>query len=354
MPTIRQCRRPLLIGPWGLLALAVIPMGCDRPADDSGTGRHLPEDTRVCIIGPYETHPNWQGIRGGARRFGATYPNVDCLAVAPTRDDPKLLATLVQAVCDNDPQAICLVVNDPDVARPLAQKISRHSPPITLVIVGERLDDVVIYGNVEVAWQQGAEMLGSQVADIVPDKRSFVLVHERGKGGTASRCYDHFIVPARRQARLSMLENRDASDPDQSPGQLVRDLLTLYPHVGLVVTLTPQPWLEASPETWLGADHRFATLTTAPRLWPSLRRGRAAALVGPLDGDIGYAAVDMAVRALMEIPTAPRRTVIPCELVTRDTLDDFERRYAESAALSVGALTPFEHVPAPASQSGGG
>jgi ABC-type sugar transport system substrate-binding protein len=327
--------------------------GCER-SEEGRVGRRLSENTRICVIGPYETHPDWQGIRGGARRYGARYSHIECLAVAPTRDDPELLAALVGTVCDNNPQAVCLVVSDPDVARPIARKIQEHTPPILLVIIGPQLDGVRAYGNVEVDWAPGAGLLGEKLAEVTTGGRSYSLVHNRGRDPVASQCFDRFTVAAHRLADVHELEVRDASAAGVSESELIRELLALYPNTGLMVTLDPEPWLAASPETLLGSNCRFGTLSTAPRLWPALRRGQAAALVGPLHGDIGYAAMDMAVRGLMEIPSATRRTAIPCELVTPGTLDDFAQRYAESAGLSVGALDPFEDVTPAASQPGGG
>ncbi len=131
---------------------------------------------------------------------------------------------------------------------------------------------------------------------------------------------------------------------------LADGLLERFPNAGLVVSLDPALWL--TPQAgWerdlrqVSGDFRFATLSAAPSLWSRLgtpeRPGEAAALVGPLDGEIGYAAVEMAAQLLLGASQIVRERAVPCELVTADNLADFARRYAAAAnGLDVQPFLP--------------
>ena len=120
-----------------------------------------------------------------------------------------------------------------------------------------------------------------------------------------------------------------------------------------------------SPDVWLTAragwrrelrqrysNFHFATLGAPPILWRQLgtaaARGQAAALVGPLDGDIGFAAVEAVVHILMNPNGPPPNHTIPCELVTSENLVDFARRYSVAAnGLNVSSYLPAAATTAP-------
>jgi hypothetical protein len=80
-----------------------------------------------------------------------------------------------------------------------------------------------------------------------------------------------------------------------------------------------------------------------------LLAGEAAALVGPLDGEIGAAAVELAITGLMQVSDTPRLRTISCELVTAATLPDFAQRYAQAAGLDPAALLAQQGLRAPLS-----
>ena len=334
--------------------------GCESNPETRTGGRPLPSGALVAVIGTSETNPNWPGIRGGARRYDAQYPNVTCLTAAPEDTSTESLMAVVDRVCEKQPLAICLCVEDADRARAAAKKI--QSRPILLVTIGTPVEGVNAYGGVEVGWPEGASLLGRALSEVAGDPPNpnmphigpgYVLIHEDGKNPIASSCYARFIVGAEGNSRLSLLKQRNAAQTDRSQRDLVEGLLAEFPSVRLVVTLNPQPWLVLQPRLRLPSGNRFCTLAAPPRLWARLQSGEAAALVGPLDGEIGYTAVDMAVHAIMEIPGAVRRRVIPCHLVTADTLADFAAEYAAAADLDLAEILPFGAERPPADDSGG-
>ncbi len=336
------------------LAYLLIPIaltGCKRDPASLVGGTPLPPDALVAIIGPYQAHPNWQGIRGGALRYGQR-PSVNCLAIAPKNGEPAALAAVVDEIIKKSPLAVCLCVEDPDAARPAAQRIVRQG--ILLVTIGRPLEGVSTYGHVDVNWPGAAALLGKNLDSIAAGRRSYVLIHERDKDRNASLCYARFTAGARTRSTLKLLEERNAAGSERSQQELVEELRRKFRHVGLVVTLSSEAWVSLQPWMKLPVENRFATLSAPPLLWSRLRSGEAAALAGPLDGEIGYAAVDLAVIGLMGIPGTPRERTLQCELVTPDTLEDFARRYAAAANLDLADLLPLAPATRPASQPDGG
>ena len=284
-------------------------------------------------------------------RYAAKRPHVKCMAVAPENDERDTLLALLDDVFRQNPLAICLCVDDPEIARAAAERIDNRG--LLLVTVGQRIEGISTYGHVEVNLPQAAELLGKNLGAIAEGRLSYVLLHENGRDRIASRCHARFTTAARSSSTLIQLDERNAADSDRDQKALMQEMIGRFPRVGLVITLNPEPWLSRAPRYRLPDNKRFATLAASPRLWPRLQSGEAAGLVGPLDGEIGYAAVDVAVDGLMRIPSARTLRTIRCELVTLETLPDFARRYAAAAGLEVADLMPIGNRPEPTSQPGG-
>lgn len=301
------------------------------------------------VIGPSETDPQWPGIRGGAQRYAARLPILRVHCPAPADTTPEALLNTVDQALELQPGVICLCVDDPRRCQPVVDRIARER--VLVVTVGQELDDPRIAAHVGVDLPAAAELLGDNLERVAAGRQSYLLVHDAGRGTLATRCYQRFMERARRQFAVQLLAEGSATDADGHGDRVLTDLLKRYPRAGLVVTLDANPWLRP-PAGWerdlrgLSPDFRFATLSAAPVLWSRLGRpggdGQAVALVGPLDGDIGYAAVEAATDALLRHRQgAPR--IIPSELVTPETLADFARRYAEAAGgLDVTAFLPQE------------
>jgi hypothetical protein len=353
-------------------------IGCGTDPDHTVPGRTLPADTLIALIGPSVADANSAGICGGAQRYAATYPNVRCLTVTPPDAELGSLAAAVDEALASKPLAICLYVKNAPVDGEVdgGQKASgerkaasdenaegKQSPSldevierirrrsIVLVTIGPRLKDAAIYGQVEVALPEAAETLAKNLKSLLPPafnsfgyerrERSYALFHANGRDRCASDTYTRFVANLGNRTELALLEETNTWLSERTPQQLISDTIGRFPSVELIVTLDPEPWLLLRPRFRLPAGNHFATLGAAPRLWPRLQSGEAVALVGPLDGEIGYAAMELAAQGLMTIPDAPTRRVIHCELVTKANLDDFARRYAAAANLELRDLLPF-------------
>ena len=183
-------------------------------------------------------------------------------------------------------------------------------------------------------------MLGERLEEIARGRRSYLLLHRQGATDTDTRCYERFMRQARPRRGMTLLEERNAAESVQSPAELIRAMFVRFRHAGLAVTLDPAVWLSTPPAELLGGNARFATMGAAPTLWQYLRSGEAAALVGPLDGEIGSLAVEIAILGITESDRPGQVRIAQLELVNPDTLDDFANRYAEAAGLDLKELSP--------------
>lgn len=344
----RQTRQ-LACGGAFILHLLMYPVvtGCNRSSDALGRPT-LEEGTLIAVIGPSEGHPQWPGIRGGAQRFLSGVPTLRGQFETPRESTDLSLRAAVRRVLEHRPRAVCLYVADPELAATSIDLIAAEK--VLLVTMGQRCPDARIYGHVGVSLPEAAGCLGENLARIAAGRRSYLLLHERGLSAEATECHRRFVAGAQRHYGITALQQENAAEGDRSPADLVEELLGRFPHAGLVVTLSPDVWL-AARAGWdrrlrqLNRDFRFATLAAPPRLWQQLgtpaEPGDAAALVGPLDGEIGYAAVHMAVQALVGTEAPLTYRTIECELVTAENLADFARRYAAAAnGLDVSGYLP--------------
>ena len=354
------------------LLFVTVVTGCETKPRSLKSGRQLPPGAMIAVIGPSQIHPNWKGIRGGAQRYADQGGFLDCLTVAPTDEEPAALLNLVDGVITKKPVAICLCVERPDSARPAAKRIIDNG--ILLVTIGRRIEGVSAFGHVAVGWPEAAEILGRSLTVLLPEtvnrfgrkrsERSYILLHEDSRDELTSLCYTRFSVVTRNVPRLALLEESNAAQSDRPPNELIQEMLKHFPSAELIVTLNPDVWLSLQPHYNLPTrtnpngesefTTHFASLGAPPRMWPRLRSREAKALVGPLDGEIGYTALELAVEGVMLNPDVLTRRVITCELVTPETLGDFARRYALAANLDVETLTPFGTSLPAASQPGGG
>lgn len=329
-----------------LLMLTAL-IGCERTPATSGAGTPLRQGELIVLVGPPASNPQRAGIEGGARLLANRYRSLRLETVTPINSTPAALARVVGSVLSKNPDAICLYVSDATTAQPAAEEILR-SGTILVTIGYESIDGT--FGHVQVDLTGGAELMGKRLTEIAGGKRSYLLVHRSGANPTATHCYERFMREARQRYGMKLLQEQNAAEAEQPPEELLRAMFARFRHAGLAVTLDPFPWLFTAPGELLGREAKFTTLCAAPALWPALRSGEAAALVGPLDGRIGALAAEMALIAITETSEAGLVRLVECELVTPETLDDFAKRYAKAAGLELDGLLP----PAAASQPASG
>jgi ABC-type sugar transport system substrate-binding protein len=320
---------------------------CERAPESAPPKHYALRDLLIVAIGPSEDDPQWPGVRGGVERFFADIPSLHGRCVAAPEPTPAALRSTVERALEWNPNVICLLVADVEAARPCIDLIARRQ--CMLVTLGKATGDSRVAAHVGIDATTAAEQLADNLSRIAAGRQTYVLVHEAGRSEAAKDCYLRFSDAVQHRYDLTLLKEADDTERGQTPARAVEQLLGLFPHAGLIVTLNPEVWLEASP-AWLGhlhqlnANFRFATLSAAPRLWPRLGTpaspGDAAALLGPLDGDMGYQAAKLAVQLMISTERRSTSITIPCELVTAENLPDFERRYAKAAGGPVDAFLP--------------
>lgn len=308
---------------------------------------------RAVVIGPGPDHPQWPGICGGAERYARDVPaiSVRCIT-SPDASGRAVVQTLAEAAAEK-PAALCLFVTEvvQSHADEIAATLAGSGFAGTLVVtMGARLPQVSAYGHVGIDWAGGAETLAAQAPRLVPERRSFLLLHSDGTNAEETDCYQRFRSASRRVESESWILLRELNSVScaEAPTACVDELMALFPHAGAIISLDPAAWQHA-PREWerdLARRYphlRFMTLSAAPVLWHWLGTpsapGLAAALLGPLDGDLGYAAVQMAVEGRLGGKSNASPRYLACEVVTPATLPAFARRYA--AAANDLDVTPY-------------
>ncbi|MBU0617176.1 MAG: substrate-binding domain-containing protein [Planctomycetes bacterium] len=310
-------------------------MGCEQVPPTPTSGRIPGEGDLIVLLGPPTSSPQSAGIYGGARLFIQRYPALRLETMTPADNRGESILRTVNQALAKDPKVVCLYVSDPQAAA-AAETVIRKGT--ILVTLGVELDVTGVFGHVREDLTGAAELLGKRLEQIVAEKQSYVLLHRSGAGPTETHCYERFLAEARSYRGITLLEERNAADVRQPHVELIRAMLRHFPHAGLVITLEPSVWLTTGASEALGQNARFATVGAAPALWGYLRSGEATALAGVLDGEMGSLAAEVALAAITESRKAGTVRTAPAELVTRETLGDFAKRYAEAAGLNLQEL----------------
>lgn len=337
------------LGIGALLALAA----CEDAGNEKLPAANTRKVTLVAFIGPGDAHPRWAGLKGGVERLLSGIGTIQPTYYALAETTPDAARQVVSDALTDNPSVVCVFIPNAECAHAAFAALAESS--LLTIAVDCDPGDVSVYGRVTVDWPDAAEELGKALPDLTGEGSTYLLVHNRFASTVDNGLYERFQRGAERAAhavralREVPRSAEDAAQPD-AQRKLVTDIVGLFPNAALLVTLDPEVWLTRSAGWFddLLAQNprlRIATLSTAPSLWPLLgapaRPGPFAALVGPLDGDVGYAAAKIALDTLVARRDVQTRRSVPCEIVTPATLADFAQRYAKSA----GGLDVSAHLP---------
>lgn len=351
-----------------IIALAMLAgvglAGCDRTGNQASGGSDLPRRATVALIPLPESDPIGAVMRGGALRYERDVPSVRVEIAAPA--DAGLDARLhtLDQVLDRHVDAACLYltiadghVNGPYVRDRLARLRNRGTP---IIAFGAQLASDRIAGHVGINLPDAAMLAGRELKSLAFPQRTLVLIHNDGRGSVERDAAQRLRSEAAEHADLVLLQELDGDDPAKPPRTAITDLVKLFPAVGLVVTLDPTPWLDP-PLEWERElrEHnrtvRFVTLASDPRLWRRLgtpaELGLAAGLIGPLDGELAYQAVQMAVELVSGERHGGAHRWVDVEVVTPANLPDFARRYSAAAnGLDLSGYLPRGAATQPTTQ----
>lgn len=313
------------------LATSICAGGCERQSNPSGPPPADDAPAILILIGHQPRDPQWTGIVGGAERTASHYPNLTVRDLTPPLGSLAGQRPLInQAVAKGaDLIAVHTGGSDPEPL-PVAWLQGKGVRLITFGAVQPQTDGAA--PHVAVGLVDGVERLAESLPTLMGDSRSFVLLHAGGRSEVDDRCLSRFNREITRQERLRQLTQRSVVNHNKPPGALVREMLEQFRAAPMVVALDPAPWVGPAPLR-LPPEVRFVTISAAPALWPYVRQGQAAALVGPIDGEIGQQVVEIAAQMVLDSDDVPRYRLVPVELVTAENLDDFERRYRRAADL---------------------
>lgn len=336
----------------GLLAGGVVVAGCERDAPRRrGSAAHATSAT-IAVITPPRADPAWPGIQGGALRFRSAIPSIEIKLFTPSGSS---LAALGEALVDataQSPAAACVyltqtAVQGRDELGAILERAAGSN--VILITMGQRFAHRGVTGHVGMHLPSAAELLARNLRSLVSPKRSYLLVHRGDGQDVAGDAYRRFLSSIERWHDITCLASREGGGEAPTDG-VIRELVELFPHAGVVVSFDADPWC-IEDRTWRLAlvaaspTYRYATLAAVPALWRDLgtpqAAGPALALVGVADGDIAYTAIQVAVELRMgEYRGAPERWIEPA-LVTAETLPDFAQRYSAAAGgLAVEGFLP--------------
>ncbi len=318
--------------PWCLLALAALFL--------IGCGREIPQSARaangkpaIAFIGPPEGRPGMRAMVGGARQYldnGHVYP---FRTYRPANESASALeATLTQVLAD-EPGVLVVWTDRNDVVSNVIRPRSR----VPVITLGGADRDPAAVVHVRVGYAEPLERLIREAYDYADQARSCVLVHRGGREGLGRRLYGRFRYAFAAQSRIALLDERDVVDAAGLEPAMA-EMLAEYPHTRLIVTLDPRLWVREPNVRPLPATARFMTIEAGPSLWRRLVAGEACALVGPIDGEIGSAGARIATQLLAGRPIGNNEVLVPCEIVTAETLPGFARRYCEAGALELAEV----------------
>jgi hypothetical protein len=325
------------------LLFAAAFIGCEPPPSRMPPKRDAARNHVIAMAAATPPAGRWPAIMAGAQHYAGGIGTLDVVEVVGTDPNGHVTTALIEQAVAAGGEGLCLFVAARDMAhlQDLTAAIElAHGQNLPIVIMGQRVDHPLVYGQVCADWPQSAEQLADALPQITK-RRSFVLLHHEGRDNLATRCYRRFTTEARTLGDMHQLKQVNVSDGAGPATQMARGLLELFPNTGLLVTLDDGLWLRAEPAWFanlraINPQLQYVALSSAPQLWRDLGSpgapGVCAALVGPLDGQLGYEAVRIAWRPLIaeRQPDGVLR-FIDCELITAGTLPDFARRYSEAA-----------------------
>lgn len=329
----RKCpqRASIIVGRMALMVIGLcLAAGCERKPPPAPQAR-LPHDAHIAFIGRPAGSPQAAALELGARAFAERRALPRVRFSRPASDTPEALGPLIDDALRAEPAAALIAIPPGGLSADDAARLARLSGP--LVIIGPVPDNITPSGSVDVDWAEGAALLGGSLAQIAPDARSALLLHDRGRDAAAAGRYERFIEHQRVRAGLRLLDQREWRTAGPAASELIGEMLTTFPNAGVIAAITGEPCDPlAAPESAAvaGVRGRVALLGAHPRRWRPLREGAALALVGAIEPRLATEALDLAIGLCNGRPAGERR-LIPCELVTRAALDDFARRYAEAA-----------------------
>ncbi len=292
------------------VATLLLIIGCDR-----GTVRTEGGSKPLIVVASVWPPPlGWRGVAAGAASRIAARPIAELIV----RDS---LDSTQQGESGREPDVLAAYLGwrDADVLEPWRPIATR------LLAISWRGLDVEADALIEIDYASGAVLLARALDDLVGERRTYAVLHAASRDAATRLIFESF-----RETRRGLLTPREIVAVDlhaRGVGvqQGIDAVVAEYSSTRFFVVLDPSA--SATPLV-IPDGAQIARLSAAPPLWDQLSRGALAAICGPNDGEIGRAVVDLSAALLSPEPTsASRRSVVPCRLVTAETLAAFREAY---------------------------
>lgn len=328
-------------------------LGCDRGTPASVPAQKIRPGTKVAFIGPFVPGNQPSAIAIGFESFLQAVPNITILNFEPASASTADLIEICRLAARQQPAGVAVYAETPEAAEAAVAMV--HRPGVCIVTIGATLDNPRVFGQVRYNPSDSAQLLGAQLDQVLESGEGYILIHERSLLPYGRACYERFRAGAATFSSRRQLAETDFNSPaDDSSDRIslaerVVRAAARYRSARAIVSLTPEPWLTSHPGSFDKLfkdqpDCRYATTSAAPALWDDLRTGRAIALAGPLESEMGRAAAEFMYRGLTGGRTPPALLVEP-ELVTLKNLDSFAQRHAAAS----GDANPTSMVSPPES-----
>lgn len=292
---------------------------------------------KIVLLPDRSGDPGWTYVASGARKFLSDLNGIEFRTIAPPADD-KPFDEAVRAALADHPDVAIFPVSDPQLAKPLVE--FARSSAASVITYGQNVDVNGVYTQITVDRTSGVGQLATQLPRLIAPRHSYVLIHENGASPLASASYRRFVSEIQRQFAIKRLDEINLLAAKLDMPAAIRLALKRFPNTGAIVALAPRYFWTADATEIEQLPCRFATVSCAPPMWHWLRTGRAAGLVGVIDGRIGNIAAQLAIRAISGTEGSANVEIVSSELVTRTTLPDYARRYAEAIEPNLAAKLP--------------
>lgn len=308
--------------PWILCILGILTLtGCDGGSPEN---LDLEEPQQIAWISDRPESVRWEAIRRAAAFKSEAYPFLEHLPESKSGTVPERIALATQNGAD-----FIVLWHHQDQA-PLEAITKAEDNGVEFVTLGRRILRDRASNHVIVNLPAGAERLGRDLGKFAPEHKAFVLLHYRSRDQFSKALYDRFKSGLAAQSSLTLVAEADAT---QKPAvETLQKMLSQFPSTKFVVTLESDVWLEPQAQR-IPKDVRYATLDAPPGLWRDLVSGRAAAFIGPVDGEIAIEAISLTA----DLVTTTRRPIadraVDCRIVSSETLKAFAQAYAEAVNL---------------------
>jgi ABC-type sugar transport system substrate-binding protein len=319
--------------------------GCDSDGPLAAPARQA-ISARVLLLPPFEQSPEWRDVGRGISQYFEHLEGFQLEILAPP-SRPKNYPTAIQHALESKPDVVVLPMHDTETMRPFASLVAQSGA--TLITYGDPADVRGVFGHVEVNWLVGIGELASRLPEIAAPSHSYVLIHNNGGSAAGAARYERFTTQAARQFAVTRLDECDLFEAKLDPGTAIRRMLARFRSTGIVVSLDSGFWGRMTDETINELPCRFVATGAPPEVWRWLENGKAAALVGVNSAELGRELGRLIIQATEGGTGSDSSRVVSAQVITRDNLADFRRRYADALGQKNADFKPApaanQHAP---------